>query len=689
MVGIVDGLEPGSRVGSVTLIEAIDRGGYGIVYKGKHDTLGPVAVKEFFPRLVASRSRSNDHIVHSGSSRDSEAFDKGLERFLAEGRILENVSHPNVVKFHEVIETNGTAYLVMDLIVGDKLSDFIRDQKGAIDEAFTHRVAFDIADALEALHAEGMIHRDVAPDNILIEKTTLRPVLIDFGGAKQVVSGHSMSSDASLVKPGFSPPEQYPKGDVKGLERGPWSDIYGLSAVLYNLVTGEEPQDAVTRMDSDALAPAVKAGSDRAKSHLLKAIDWGLKPTPQNRPRSIAAWKQVAEGKTRPPGLPMKGVLTGLAALVALALVVGSVFHEPTRATLLSWLPSSAEEDSYRAVAAGNCDEVTAYQIAYPKGKYLTEVNAVGDRCQAWEEAQTADSIASYEAFLASYSSGLFADEARERRDTLIYKADENAWAAAESGKTKSAYQNYINDFPAGRHVETARDRIRAIDARTARAREIQNTLYAMNYNTGPRNGVWSSQSRIAATGYLNVANKRLNASEPSEALLQAVRSSSAANEHKNRQCVNLTKTEQVPVENWDTEYYTETETDTEPIESRSRNCNLSPGNMRDICDFNGFCNESAVESRCERQDQYNQKRSVRDECRDMDGRPRNVRLNCDCVSYGGFRGDCDCIATATCEIEEEARKSRRVRVAPFTRTVESQEPSCGCIDKPSCLNDS
>ncbi|MEL6758493.1 MAG: serine/threonine-protein kinase, partial [Pseudomonadota bacterium] len=359
MTSIAEALEAGSRIGPVVLEAAIDRGGYGIVYRGQHDTLGPVAIKEFFPRMVASRSRSSNQIIHSGSRSDAQAFEKGLQKFLTEAHVLEKLDHPNVVKFHEVIEANGTAYLVMNFVAGKTLGDFIVQNSEEIDDRFSQRVAVDIAGALDALHAEGIIHQDVAPDNIIIEQTTNRPILIDFGGAKQVVHGYTQHSEEALIKRGFSPPEHFPKGDVKGLERGPWSDLYGLSAVLYNLVAAKPPPDSISRVEFDRLIPTKNVGSDRATQALLEAIDWGLKVSPQKRPQTVFEWLEVAEGTSRPSfkiALPKvqidPKVFAAIAAVLVLA-VVGTGIVQLVTALNDNW--------AFNQAMTGDCVSARSY----------------------------------------------------------------------------------------------------------------------------------------------------------------------------------------------------------------------------------------------------------------------------------------------------------------------------------------
>ncbi|MEO1028551.1 MAG: serine/threonine-protein kinase [Pseudomonadota bacterium] len=474
-------MEEGTQVGPVVLEEAIDRGGYGIVYRGTHDTLGLVAVKEFFPKMVASRSRSSNQIVHAGSRSDAQAFEKGLQKFLGEAHVLERLNHPNVVKFHDVIEANGTAYLVMHFVVGKTLGDFIVQNSEEIDERFSQRVAVDIAGALDALHAEGIIHQDVAPDNIIIEKTTKRPILIDFGGAKQVVYGYSLQSEAALVKPGFSPPEQFPKSDVKGLEKGPWSDLYGLSAVLYNLVTGRPPQDSITRMETDHMVSAKKAGVDRATPSLLQAIDWGLKVSPQKRPQYVSEWLKVAEGASRPSftiALPKVQIDPKVFAAMAAMLVLAVVGTGAIR--LVSGL---TDNWAFNRAMTGDCASARSYISKQKERSADPGLLQISQWCDARDEAFADGSIDAFAGFARDYSPNRIPETARV---TLTTQTETALWEAVNDADSLQGYEAYLSVYPDGTHFVQASD---GIEALRASVKDLQQRLKNIGLYTSAIDG--------------------------------------------------------------------------------------------------------------------------------------------------------------------------------------------------------
>src|SRR5262249_26033985 len=144
-----------------------------------------------------------------------------------------------------------------------------------------------LLEALETVHAGDFLHRDIAPDNIIIRKDG-SPVLIDFGSARGEIASHSKTVSA-LVKPGYSPYEQYA---TDGRRQGPWTDIYALGATLYHAVSGKRPPDAPSRMVNDEYVPAHAAALSSYRSGFLAAIDKALRLEVGERPQSIALWRE-------------------------------------------------------------------------------------------------------------------------------------------------------------------------------------------------------------------------------------------------------------------------------------------------------------------------------------------------------------------------------------------------------------
>ena len=265
-----DALECGSVLyGRYVLGKVLGQGGFGITYLANdYKRNKPVAVKEYFPKEAAKRNGTNQVIPVSHSK--SEAFQYGMDRFLDEARTLaEFIGNKNIVKVHRFFKENGTAYFVMDYVKGMSFVDLLKRKGGKIswDEAWA--VLSPIVNALGIVHSKGIVHRDVAPDNIVIGVDG-HVKLLDFGAARYSMGQYSKSLDV-ILKRGFAPVEQYTRHG----RQGPYTDVYALAATFYVAVTGRVPPESTERMDQEKLIPPRELGADipvYAEQALLKAM---------------------------------------------------------------------------------------------------------------------------------------------------------------------------------------------------------------------------------------------------------------------------------------------------------------------------------------------------------------------------------------------------------------------------------
>src|SRR5688572_24940509 len=231
-----------SMVGEFEILGIIGEGGFGTVYLAMDHSLSrKVALKEYRPAALATRTGQT---VVLRSQRHAEAFAAGLKSFINEARTLARFDHPALVRVYRFWQENGTAYMAMPLVTGKTLTSFVRESRAQIDEAWLRQVAGPLMDAVEALHGVQIFHRDIAPDNILIQGNGT-PVLLDFGAARQIVSEMTQALTV-ILKPGYAPVEQYAEDEM--MKQGPWTDIYALGAILHFAVTGRPPPNSVTRL---------------------------------------------------------------------------------------------------------------------------------------------------------------------------------------------------------------------------------------------------------------------------------------------------------------------------------------------------------------------------------------------------------------------------------------------------------
>jgi serine/threonine protein kinase len=268
------------------LEKVLGQGGFGITYLALDmNLMQHVAIKEYYPREFANRDST--FTIHAvGNTEDKDTFTWGLKRFLDEARVLAQLSHPNVISIKRFFESHGTAYLVMEYCDGKPLDEITRDH-GPLNESELNGILFPLLDGLEHVHGKAFLHRDIKPSNIFIRKNG-SPVLLDFGAAKHEMTSHSRSV-TSLATAGYAPFEQY---STKG-KQGTWSDIYGLAATIYRVISGIKPQDAPDRMLEDTLLPATELLKGKFSNNLLRALDKALAIRPEARPQTIAEFRSL------------------------------------------------------------------------------------------------------------------------------------------------------------------------------------------------------------------------------------------------------------------------------------------------------------------------------------------------------------------------------------------------------------
>ena len=283
-----DALPAGTHLGEFELTKKLGEGGFSIVYLAHDHTLGRlVALKEYMPSSIASRKGHTQ--VNPRSERHRETFEAGLKSFINEAQLLAKYDHASLVKVHRFWQANGTAYMVMPFYEGVTLRDTVQALGQPPDEAWLIRLLASLTEALVVIHADQCYHRDIAPDNVILLARTGKPLLLDFGAARRVISDMTQALTV-ILKPGYAPVEQY--AEVPDMKQGPWTDVYALAATVYWCITGKPPPPAMGRMLSDNLAPLAECAAGRYSPAFLEAVDRALVVHPAQRTRTIEAFRQ-------------------------------------------------------------------------------------------------------------------------------------------------------------------------------------------------------------------------------------------------------------------------------------------------------------------------------------------------------------------------------------------------------------
>ena len=242
-------LRKGTRlIGRYTIEGVLGQGGFGITYLGIDELHEKkVAIKEFFPQGIVTRNIEYQDTVTVTFVGEKENYEKGKERFLKEARTMAKFSKDEgIVKALDFFEINNTAYIVMEYLEGITLKQYLRENQRIAPEDLIELLV-PLIESLDEIHSQGMIHRDISPDNIMVLPDG-RIKLMDFGAARDYTE-FGEKSLSIVLKPGYAPPEQYQTHGVQG----PWTDIYALCATMYKCITGENPPDAIERVMDDSL----------------------------------------------------------------------------------------------------------------------------------------------------------------------------------------------------------------------------------------------------------------------------------------------------------------------------------------------------------------------------------------------------------------------------------------------------
>ena len=521
-------LRPGQVVGRYRIVSVLGQGGFGITYRAQDSELGrEVAIKEYLPAALAVRQDGITVVPRSTGAADDFAW--GRDRFIAEGRTLAALHRvPGIVLVHDFLETNGTAYLVMELLGGQTLQARVAGS-GPLDATSLEALLRPLLDGLEKVHEAGFLHRDIKPANILLDDQG-RPTLIDFGASRAAVAGRSQAMTA-VFTPGYAAVEQF-----TAARQGPWTDIYGLAATLHFAVTGQPPANAVDRVLEDTYV-ALADGTRPFAQNLLAAIDAGLAVRAADRPQSIADWRTLLsqplpvrpdaqatvvmrpareEGApSPPPQARRKPAVLALAAVALAGVAAGGWFllgarsatTQPAAPTVVANAAAPATPDrSQEELEQARREQKAALDEAI---RLRAEAEA---RRKSDEEAQLRRKIE---------------DEMRQKAEAEEASRRQAAEEAQRRGEAQAAAQRQADEEARSKAAAEAVRREEA-DPKPAEAAEtalhlapsdrqrLQVALTALGFATGGTDGVfgprsremiaaWQKKNGRAATGFISV----------------------------------------------------------------------------------------------------------------------------------------------------------------------------------------
>ncbi|MDB5978974.1 MAG: TonB family protein [Nevskia sp.] len=279
-------LAAGTRLDAYEIAGVLEQGRFSITYLARDGAGGEVAIKEFLPHEFAVRE---DGAVRAREVEDRTPLRFWLRSFLDKAVLLQKLNHPGLVRVLRQFEANGTGYYVTERVAGETLAVIV-EREGVLGEAQLRRLLTPVLAGLEQAHAVGLLHRDIRPENLLVRPDD-SAVLSGFGVLRAPIRFKARTVFSAGTPPYAAPEEFYMAGP-----HGPWTDLYALGATAYRVITGEAPPDARSRASGPALAPVAMKARVRCSEALGAAIDEALHLPAEQRPQSVAAWRNALQG---------------------------------------------------------------------------------------------------------------------------------------------------------------------------------------------------------------------------------------------------------------------------------------------------------------------------------------------------------------------------------------------------------
>ena len=388
----------------------------------------------------------------------------------------------------------------MELATGETLGARLQRQ-GHLAAAEVERIPRALLDGLEKVHAASFIHRDIKPDNILLDDEG-QPTLIDFGAARAAVAGRTAAL-TGIFTPGYAAVEQFADG-----RQGPFTDIYALSATLHQSIMGEKPPSAIDRVLEDKYVPLAKRRPAGFAPALLAGIDRGMAVRPEARPQTIAAWRAALfPGEVRDeliaapaPEKPMRwrvAAIAGLAAVLVAGAATGALFlFAPQKAPVTDADRQQAE----RSAAAAATATAEKRQTEEEAQRQAAAATAAAEKRRAEEATQRQAAAAAVTTEKRRVEEEAQREAAAEQARHPQAETDARQQAAAEEAQRKAA--------EAALHLGPV-DRQRIQVALTAQGFDTRGTDGVLGPRSREMVAAWQTARSLPASGFLDAAQRQ------------------------------------------------------------------------------------------------------------------------------------------------------------------------------------
>lgn len=315
-------LSPDTMVGGYRIVRKLSAGGFGLVYVAADAQGNQVAIKEYLPSALAAR-KPGERVPEVASDKLT-LYRLGMKSFFEEGRALAQISHASVVGVLNFFRENETVYMVMNLLQGATLQDFIvtareRKQDKVLRESSIRSLFDEILRGLRVVHQHKMLHLDLKPANIFITEDD-RAVMVDFGAARDVIN-KSGNFTRPMYTPGFAAPEMYRRDGALG----PWTDIYAIGACMFSCMRGVPPAEVPKRSKKDRLEASLARMRGVYSDSLLHVVEWCLTLDPAERPQSVFVLQKELNRLEEP-------VYSNLSVTEKMRARLGDALSEPKKA---------------------------------------------------------------------------------------------------------------------------------------------------------------------------------------------------------------------------------------------------------------------------------------------------------------------------------------------------------------------